>query len=288
MLRIDAHHHLWDERVRAQDWMDDGTRRVIGGPYDMGDWTAAASPAGVRFGVFVQTVAQPEETPEILALADGHDALAGVVGWIDVHSDRPAGELLDELRDGPGGQRLVGVRVLAEYVADENWLAGKAVRAAAGAIAERDLSLDLLTGVRMLAAAERLAEASPDTRLVLDHLSKPTMDPADFDVWARDIRALGRHPQVACKLSGYLTFGAIPVTAEQLRPYADTVLDAFGPARTMFGSDWPVCVLAGGYSRVVEVADQLLSGLSDGERADVWAGTARRWYPAMDAVVMEA
>ncbi|MGC0274636.1 amidohydrolase family protein [Pseudactinotalea sp. Z1739] len=179
MLRIDTHHHVWDEAVRPQEWMDAATRGLIGGPYDFGDWHEAARENAVDFGIFVQTVAQPEETSEILALAPSQDGLAGVVGWIDVEGSRPPG--------------------------------------------------DLLTEVRILPAATRRAAASPGTRIMLDHLSKPTMARADFDSWAADIRDLARPRNGACKLSGYLTFDEEPMTAQRLRRYAETVLESFGP-----------------------------------------------------------
>ncbi|MGC0249358.1 amidohydrolase family protein [Pseudactinotalea sp. Z1748] len=285
MLRIDTHHHVWDETVRPQEWMNDATREVIGGPYDFDDWNEAARESAIDFGIFVQTVAQPEETPEILALAPSQDRLAGVVGWIDVDGSRPPGDLLDDLRQGPGGDHLIGIRVAGEYVADPDWIAGDPVRATASALAERDLSLDLLTDVRILPAATRLAAASPEARIVLDHLSKPTMARADFDFWAAAIRDLARHPNVACKLSGYLAFDDEPMTAQRLRPYAETVLESFGPDRVMFGSDWPVCILGGGYRRAVELAENLLAPLSEDEREQVWSGTARRWYPSIGTVV---
>lgn len=285
MLRIDAHHHVWDQAVRPQDWMTDELRAVIAGPYDFEDWRQAALPAGVHYGVFVQTVAQPEETPEILAASVHEQTLAGVVGWIDVDGGDDPGALLDELLRGPGGDALVGVRVAAEYHPDAHWLAGPAVAATAAALAQRDLSLDLLMNMGSLPAAVRAAEANPATRMVLDHLSKPTMDPADFQAWAHHIRALGRHEHVACKFSGFQTFDDEPMTAARLRPYVDTALEAFGPDRLMFGSDWPVCLLGGDYTAGVEIAEQVLHDLSRHEREQVWSGTARRWYPAIESVV---
>lgn len=281
MPRIDTHHHLWDQSRRAQTWMTPELHAVIGGPYAMADWTAVAEPAGITHGVFVQTVPQPDETPEVLALSEDHPALAGVVGWIDVASPAPAGELLDALLAGPGGQRLVGVRVLAEYVEDADWLAGADVAAAATALGERDLSLDLLTIPVQLPAAARLVGAHPGTRFVLDHLSKPTMRDDDLDGWARDLRALAAMPNAACKLSGFMTYDAAPMTAERLRPWFEHALDAFGPERLMFGSDWPVSILGGGLPSSVEIAEELLDPLTAIERDQVFSGTALHWYPAI-------
>ena len=279
MLRIDTHHHLWDQSQRPQTWMTPELDAVIGGPFDMADWAVAAAPAGITHGVFVQTVPQPEETPEVLALSETNEALAGVVGWIDIASPTAAGDLLAALQAGPGGQRLVGVRVLAEYVEDADWLAGDDVSAAAAALGALDLSLDLLTIPVQLPAAQRLAAAHPGTRIVLDHLSKPSMREEDLDRWAADLRALAQHPHVACKFSAYLTYDDQPMTAQRLQPWFDVALEAFGAERLMFGSDWPVSILGGGYADAVGIAETLLAPLSEHEQAQVWSGTALRWYP---------
>ena len=286
MLRIDSHHHLWDQSIRPQSWMDDATRDQIGGPYTLADWSAHAQPAGVRYGVFVQTVADPAETPEVLALAAGSPELAAVVGWIDIEGDaRSAGEQLDVLLAGPGGQRLAGVRVAAEYSPDPDWLDTARVHELAAALRERDLTLDLLMSPANLAAARRLAAAHPGTRMVINHLAKPTMALADFAPWAEAIAEFAPLTHVALKLSGFLTYDAEPMTADRLAPYARVAHDTFGPDRMMFGSDWPVSVLGGGFERVVEVAAATIRELSDAEQLRVWSGTARAWYPALERTI---
>lgn len=285
-MRIDAHHHLWDQSVRPQGWMDEATQVAIGGPYALQDWAAAAEPSGVTHGVFVQTVPDPAETPEILALAAEDSRLAAVVGWIDVDADpRPAGEQLDALLAGPGGERLAGVRVAAEYSPDPNYLDSPPVHALASALAERGLSLDLLLTPANLGAAERLASASTETRMVINHLAKPTMREVDFRAWAASIAAFADHEHVACKLSGFLTFDALKMTAGRLAAYAGVALEAFGPKRMMFGSDWPVSVLGGGYGAAVSIVEQVVEPLSVDEQAAIWAGTASVWYRGLAAAV---
>lgn len=281
MLRIDSHHHIWDQAVRPQDWMDDRTQQVIGGPFDLDDWQRDANGAGVSYGVFVQTVAMPDETPEVLALAAESTTLIGVVGWVDVDEPMTVSDTLDRLRQGSGGDRLVGTRVLAEYHPDPQWLATAPVVAAAHELGRRGLSLDLLTAHNMIGAAETLARMAPETRLVLDHLAKPTMRAEDFDAWARGIRNLAVHDNVACKVSGYMVFDDAPMTSDRLRPYVDVLLETFGPARLMFGSDWPVSLLNGGYAASVSLLDTLLASLSEHEAAQVWNGTVQRWYPSI-------
>ena len=285
-MKIDAHHHLWDQSVRPQGWMDDATQVAIGGPYSLQDWAAAAEPSGVTHGVFVQTVPDPAETPDVLALAATDPRLAAVVGWIDVDADpRPAGEQLDALITGPGGEYLAGVRVAAEYSADPDSLDSPPIHALARALAGRDLALDLLLTPANLGAAERLAAANPETRMVINHLAKPTMREADFRAWADDIAAFTAHEHVACKLSGFLTFDALTMTADRLAPYAGAALATFGPARMMFGSDWPVSILGGGYGATVSIAEQIIAPLSEGEQAAIWAGTACSWYRGLAAAI---
>lgn len=285
-MRIDAHHHLWDQSVRPQGWMDEATQVAIGGPYALHDWAAAAEPSGVTHGVFVQTVPDPAETPEVLALAAKDPRLAAVVGWVDIDTDpRPAGEQLDALLAGPGGERLAGVRVAAEYSPDPNYLDSPPVHALASALTERGLALDLLLTPANLGAAERLASANAGTRMVINHLAKPTMREVDFRTWAVNIAAFTGHEHVACKLSGFLTFDALKMTTARLAPYADVALEAFGPKRMMFGSDWPVSVLGGGYGATVSIVEQVVAPLSVGEQAAIWAGTASVWYRGLAATV---
>ncbi|MDO5684415.1 MAG: amidohydrolase family protein, partial [Propionibacteriaceae bacterium] len=140
-------------------------------------------------------------------------------------------------------------------------------------------TLDLLTKPDQLPAAARLVAANPQTRFVLDHLSKPTMRDADYDAWAAGISAVAANPQVACKLSGFLTFDA-GMTTQRLRPYYDHLLASFGAERILFGSDWPVSVLGGGYPRAVEIVEELTADLDDAARDRIWRATALEWYPA--------
>lgn len=286
MMRIDSHHHLWDQGVRPQSWMDSATLDRIRGPYTLEDWSAVAGPSGIHHGVFIQTVPDPAETPEVLALADGHPELAAVVGWIDVeHDTLSPGDQLDALLAGRGGSRLAGVRVAAEHPSVADWLDSPAVHAATEALGARNLTLDLLMHPEHLDAAARLATAHPGTRFVVDHLAKPTMRPEDSAAWFDGFEAFGPLAHVACKLSGFLTFDASPMTADRLSPFFQAALRAFGPARMMFGSDWPVNILGGGYAAAVEITEELISPLGVRDQEQIWSGTARRWYPALESAL---
>jgi len=276
---IDAHHHVWDLTVRDQPWLEPNwpIRRT----YALADLAGPAEAAGVEATVLVQTVLDPAETPEFLALAAASTSprVAGVVGWVDL--TRPdVADALAALASAVGGDRLVGIRHQVQGEADPRWLCRPDVRRGLRAVGEAGLAYDLLTLPHQLPAAVETVGALPEVRFVLDHLSKPPIARGELTPWADDLRALAAHPNVAAKLSGLVTEADwTRWTVRQLRPYAEVALDAFGPDRLMFGSDWPVCLLvAGSYGDVVDVARRLTDHLSPAERAEVFAGTARRWY----------
>jgi predicted TIM-barrel fold metal-dependent hydrolase len=179
----------------------------------------------------------------------------------------------------PGGDWLVGIRHLVQAEPDPMWLTRDDVRRGLDAVAARDLSFDLLVRPHQLKAAAALGERTPQLSLVLDHCAKPQLRDGDLGAWAADIRAVAASPQVTCKLSGLVTEADHRRwTVEDLRPATDVLLDCFGPQRLMFGSDWPVCVVAGGWARWAAAAEELLARLSAAELDQVLTGTAARAY----------
>jgi L-fuconolactonase len=202
--------------------------------------------------------------------------VAGVVGWVDL-TDPGVADVLAELRERPGN--LVGVRHLVQGEPDPEWLCRPDVRRGLKAVGAAGLAYDVLTKPVQLPAAIATVRALPEMTFVLDHLSKPPIAAGKLEPWARLLRELATEPNVYCKLSGMVTEADwAGWTVEQLRPYASTALEAFGAARIMFGSDWPVCLLAASYGEVVDAAAALTAGLSEAEQADVFAGTAERAY----------
>lgn len=205
-------------------------------------------------------------------------SLVGVVGWIDLTAPDAADELA-ALRAGPGGDLLVGIRHLVQGEADPRWLCRPDVRRGLQAIAEAGLCYDLLTLPHQLPAAVETVRALPQLTFVLDHLSKPPIASGRLEPWASGLRALAAEPNVFCKLSGMVTEADhTSWTVASFRPYAEVALEAFGPSRVMFGSDWPVCLLAAPYARVAETAAQLVSELSSGEQDQIFGGTAVNAY----------
>ncbi|XVS61548.1 amidohydrolase family protein [Actinosynnema sp. CA-299493] len=290
MTRIDAHHHVWrllpgppdrpGPSRRAHDWLAGEDLAPIRRDFTLDDLSAVAAVAEIDRTVLVQVVPEVAETADFLALSadEGKGLVAGVVGWVDL-TDPGVDEVLAALREGPGGELLVGVRHLVQGESDPRWLTRPDVRRGLRAVADAGLAYDLLTLVHQLPAAIETVRELPGATFVLDHLSKPPIVSGDLEPWASHLRELAAEPNVTCKLSGMIT-EADPVgwTVADLRPYADAVLEAFGPSRVAFGSDWPVCLLAGSYEEVVAAAEGLTAGLTDAERDEVFGGTAARVY----------
>ncbi|MEU9332824.1 amidohydrolase family protein [Streptomyces sp. NPDC048290] len=277
-MTVDAHHHLWDLTVRDQDWITGPALAPLRRTFTVADLAPEARAAGVDRTVLVQTVTVAEETPELLALAARHELIAGVVGWTDLTAPGAA-DALAALRALPGGDRLRGIRHQVQGEPDPEWLLRPDVHRGLSAVAAAGLVYDLLVVPRQLPAAVRAAAAHPGLTFVLDHLGKPPVAAGDLEPWATAVRALAALPHTVCKVSGLVTEADLAAwTVADLRPYTDTVLDAFGPDRLMFGSDWPVCTLAAPYGRVLSAARELTAGLSAGERDALFTGTATRVY----------
>jgi L-fuconolactonase len=277
--RVDAHHHLWDPSRRAYPWMDESVA-AIRRPFGLQDLAAAAAPEGFEETVVVQAVSRVEETEELLAVAATPGRVAGVVGWVDL-ADPEVASTLAALRARPDGQALVGVRHQVHDEPDPGWLLHDQVLAGLAAVADAGLVYDLLVRERELPAARAVAQRLPELTLVVDHLAKPRIREQAMDPWAGELAALARHPNVACKVSGLVTEAAWDAwTPEQLVPYVRHAVDVFGPERLLFGSDWPVCLLAADYGEVVAATTEALerAGVGPAERDTVFGANARRLY----------
>jgi len=277
-MRIDSHHHVWDLTVRPQDWIVGQAMQPLLRNFSLTDLRPLAASTAIDRTVIVQTVADPGETPELLQSAADDDFVAGVVGWLDLESPTLEMNLAAQL-ELPGAQKLVGIRDLAQYKDDSSWLARPQVIAGLQLLGQHGLTYDLLTVPPQLPAAIEAVQSCPEMLFVLDHLSKPRIASRVMQPWADQVRALSKLPNVACKVSGMFTEAEWDGWAVgDFRPYFDTLLNAFGPERLMFGSDWPVCTLAASYRQVIGTAEELTSDLSADEREQFWAGTATRFY----------
>jgi L-fuconolactonase len=271
---VDAHHHLWDPATRDYPWMT-GDHAPLRRPFTSDDLATEAGPLGVTATVAVQAATAEDETVELLALADDpRTMVAGVVGWVDLCAPAVA-ERIAALRERPGGERLVGVRHPVHDEPDVEWLLRPQVLAGLRAVGAAGLSYDLLLRPAHLAVATELARQIPELRLVLDHGAKPEIAAGGWEPWSSGLAALAAHEQVHCKLSGLVTEADWQSWRTQdVRRYADRLLDLFGAGRLMFGSDWPMCLLAASYREVLELALETAALLSETERAAFMGGTA--------------
>ena len=272
---IDAHHHLWDPSRREYPWMAGDAMDPIRRPYTVDDLRAVTKAAGVHATVLVQTVSSEEETSEFLATAKAEPVIAGVVGWVDLTAPDVADRLAALRELGP----LVGIRHQVEEEQDDDWLLRPAVVAGLSAVADAGLAYDLLVRPAQLGAASEVALRLPGLRLVLDHAAKPPIAAGEWEPWASAVAALAERENVVCKLSGLVTAADWSGwEVAHLRRYVDHVLAAFGPARLLFGSDWPVCELAASYELVLDAAISLTASLSDAERLAVFEHNAKTAY----------
>ena len=279
---VDAHHHVWNLDRRRQPWLDAPGHEPIRRSFDTGHLrtTATRTITGRRLErtVVVQCLTSLPETRELLALADADPLIGAVVGWVDLTS-LAVNDILDGLRTSPGGTHLRAVRHIVQAEPDPDWLHRPVVRSGLRTVRDHGLGYDVLIRSHQLPQAIRLAESIPDLPIVLDHAGKPPVAGGDLADWERQIRLLARHPQVRCKTSGLVTEADHEKwTIADIRPVWDVLLSAFGPYRLMFGSDWPVCVLAGGWNLWAATVEELLADCSANETQAILAGTATDFY----------
>jgi L-fuconolactonase len=275
---VDAHHHLWrpDE---GYTWLDAPGLAPIRRPFGPDDLAAAVAGTGVRRTVLVEGGrCHPAEAAVLLAYARATPLIAGVVAWADP-TDPALADTIAGYRGLPGGDSLVGIRSQVQGEADPDYLDRPEVRRGLRAVAAAGLAFDLVIRADQIPAAARAAGDLPEVRFVLDHLGKPAIRAGGFARWVGPLGDLAARPNVVAKLSGLVTEADWDAwTAADLRPYVGAAVDVFGPDRLMFGSDWPVCLLAAGYDEVRTALDEALPALSAGERAAIYGGTAQRTY----------
>ena len=231
--------------------------------------------AGIDRSVFVQTQHNTAENRWVLQLAEQHDFIAGVVGWVDLASDQ-CEEQLSEFKEHP---KFVGVRHVTHDEPDANYIVRDEVIRGLSILQRHGVPFDLLFYVKHLHHAERLARELPDLPMVIDHLSKPEIRVGKMDPWRDHFAAAARYENVYCKLSGMITEADWQSwQPSQLKPYVETAVELFGPNRLMYGSDWPVCELAGTYQQQIDALHECLGKLSSSETAAIFGGTATKFY----------
>jgi len=262
---IDAHHHLWLYTQEEYGWMDD-SMHVLKRDYLPEDLDLELQGSGISGTVVVQARQNLEETRWLLEQADKHSFIKGVVGWLDLRSP----SLKDQLDEFAAHPRLVGLRHVLHDEPDDDFMLRPAFMNGISQLEAHNLSYDLLVFPRHLKQAHELVKAFPNQRFVLDHLGKPLIKTGIMEPWKTDIIQLAGHPQVWCKLSGMVTEANWENWSyEQLLPYMEVVLEAFGPERIMLGSDWPVCRLAGEYNEVLNMVLKFIELMDERGQAKI-------------------
>lgn len=272
MSAVDAHFHLWRYDPAELDWITD-EMGVLKRDFLAGEVARELAASGVRGGVAVQARSSLAENDFLLDQMTSSTAILGVVGWVDLRA--PNVESVLERYAG----RLAGVRHIVQSEPDDDFLLRADFQRGVGLLDRFGLSYDILIYPRQLPAACAFADRNPDLRLVVDHLAKPPIKAGVMEPWATDFRELARRPHVHLKVSGLVTEADwAGWTADQLRAYIDVAFAAFGPERILFGSDFPVCLLAASYRQVKDLVDAYIASLSAAEQARVLGENAVAFY----------
>ena len=273
-MHIDAHQHFWIYNPKEYDWIDDsmsGLRR----DFLPADLKSELVNHGFRGSVVVQARQTLEETRWLLDLAGNSPSILGVVGWVDLQSPNVRLQI-EEFAQNP---KLVGIRHIVQGEPDDRFLLRPEFLRGISTLEEFHLAYDILIYTKHLPVAVEFVERFPRQRFVLDHLAKPPIRSGEINLWAKGIRRLAEFPNVFCKLSGLVTEADWQSwTPEQIRLYLDVAFDAFGFERLMMGSDWPVCLVAASYSRVVGVVKKYLSERPRDEQDAVMGRNAQSFY----------
>jgi L-fuconolactonase len=271
---IDAHHHLWRYTPTEYGWIDE-EMSVLRRDFLPADLMAAIATAGIDGTVAVQARQTMEETRWLLDLAEKNDAIRGVVGWADIAGE----EFPGVMEEFDGRDKLKGLRHVIQDEKDEHYILREDFNSGIRTLLGSGLVYDILIYERQLEDAIYFVDEHQEQVFVLDHVAKPRIGAGVIEPWATRMRELGERENVWCKVSGMVTEADWKTwTPETLKPYLDVAVEAFGPARLMAGSDWPVCLVASEYARWFEVLRGYFAGFSEVERGRVFGGTAVEVY----------
>jgi len=272
-MRLDSHQHFWRYDALQYPWIKpEWPIRRDFLPTDLQPLLNAADLDG---SIAVQARQSLQENRFLLDLADSHPLVRGVVGWVDLCSDRVEEQLAEFARH----PKFLGVRHVVQDEPDDNFLLGGAFQRGIGKLKQFNLAYDLLIFPRQLPAAIKLVEKFPTQPFVLDHIAKPPIKVGTLSPWREQIRTLAGYPNVHCKVSGMVTEADWTAwRPTDFRPYLDVVFNAFGPGRLMYGSDWPVALLAGDYARVFGLARDYVAALPAADQDRFFGGNAAKFY----------
>jgi L-fuconolactonase len=274
---VDSHQHFWDPALADYPWMTDAVA-PIRRRYMPGDLRPRLAEAGVDYTLVVQARSDIQETRELLGLAADTDFIAGVVGWVDLTSPDLA-DTIDQLRELEGGGKLVGIRHQVHDESDERWLLRDDVLRGLRIVRDAGLAYDLLVRTRELPAALQVARTLDGLRFIIDHIAKPPIRSGQSIEWAEALAPFEGLPNVSCKISGMVTEADWKGwRTDDLKPYVERVYGWFGEGRCLFGSDWPVCLLAASYQQVLDACRATLGPLPPRAQARVFGENAIAIY----------
>lgn len=273
MLKIDAHQHFWHLTKFNYPWLSPSLS-VLYRNYEPADLAPLLEACGVSGTVIVQATHDTAETRWFLSLAQQASFIKGVVGWVDLTAPDLAEQVAELQTLGP----LCGIRHQVHDEVDQAWLVRPAVLQGLQTLARLGIAYDLLVRPPHLPVLPRLFDAVPNMVWIIDHIAKPSIAQGITQPWLDDMRRVAAYPNVVCKVSGMITEGRPDWTTADFKPYVEPVLEMFGADRLMFGSDWPVCLLAGSYTQVHDLVAAYTQTLSVTEQAAIWGGTAQKVY----------
>ncbi|RKP57347.1 amidohydrolase [Cohnella endophytica] len=274
-MRIDAHQHYWKLDRDDYGWITPELQ-VLYRDFMPADLEKHLRDNDISGTITVQAAPTIEETDYLLTLAEGADSILGVVGWLDLFDPGQRGHF-QRFRQHP---KFVGFRIMIQDMPDANRILEPAFVEALREYAEEDVPVDLLVKADQLGALNLLLEQVPGLRSVIDHIAKPKIAEGLFEPWAEQLKRAASHPNICCKLSGMVTEADHRTwKKEHFTRYVRHVLEAFGPRRVLFGTDWPVCLLAAGYDDVVDILEQALPDTwGKHERARLYGDNAKEFY----------
>jgi len=273
-MKIDSHQHFWRYDAVRDAWITD-SMAVLRRDF-LPEHLAAELAANVMdASIAVQADQSENETMFLLDLAEKNEGIAGVVGWVDLSSPR-VGERLEHFSHS---SKLRGFRHIAQTESDDGFLARENFVKGVAQLRAFGFTYDILIYPKQLPAAIELVTRLLEQRFVVDHVAKPEIKSGKTSPWAAQMKEIAQNKNVFCKLSGMVTEADWKRwKAEDFKPYLDVVFDAFGAERLMFGSDWPVCLLAATYRQVKQLIEEYVKGFSQSDKDKIFGGNAARFY----------
>ena len=273
-MAIDSHQHFWKYEPVKHSWIDDDMS-VIRRNFSPSDLAKVYQENGIDGCVAVQADQTLEETDFLIDLASINNFIKGIVGWVDLRAEN-----IENVLEKYSTDKIVkGFRHVVQGEADHNFLLRPNFSRGISLLEKHNFTYDILVFPHQLGSVLEFVKKFPHQKFVIDHIAKPYIKDGYFEGWATMMTAIGKHENVSCKMSGMVTEADFNIwTPEQIHPYMDTVLEAFGSKRILFGSDWPVCLVAGNYSKIKKLTTDFISQLSKIEQNSIMGNNAIEFY----------